>query len=273
MTKNVISIIILFTISILSTSCELTYNRSEEILDEAAKSTSFGNNEKVEVRDTQCEDNLQARLAPEFKASLFALNIEYTRDRSSSYNINTYLDPNKRTRVKDFLVDEIAVEPRRSREGVIHLENESVQDPRENFSNEIDDELSEYYAIEYRGYINAPNDSYTGRYQIGALSDDGVIVRLDGSSFLNDPQARAPHFHCEQKSIVVNENQAIPFSMDYFQGPRTYVANVLMWRRMSDENDFASCNRSRVNNSDGLRNDGWEVIPQDVITHDSGICQ
>ena len=288
MNKSNFTLILMLITTQFLMSCELSYNRSdqqeesapqEEIIREVSKESSIDkspltNQKTIEdaKNDNNCENELSKRLIPELKARLSVLNEEHTKKRSDTHKIDKYLVEENITEIKNFTVDEIKVEPRQSSEGVIHLEHEFVDDPREGLSQQNDGELSEYYTITYNGYINIPNESYEGEYQIAALSDDGVIITLDEKQVLTDGIAHAPRFTCELNSIIFRTNKPVKFEMKYYQAPRHKVANVLMWRKMDNEQDYEECGKKRFNHSDDVGN-GWEPIPSDVLFHDSGVCQ
>ena len=76
----------------------------------------------------------------------------------------SYKDPKNLIKVRDFMVEEVKVEPRMSIDGVVHFENERIIDPREHYTKqEQGDELSEYYTVHYSGHYS--NESYEGLYQ------------------------------------------------------------------------------------------------------------
>lgn len=251
---------------VLLTSCDLTYNQYD--VDKKSGNNGSGQ-DVVDTPELNPEDpvscELKDRLEPAVNAKLSILNAEYYRKTKYNRKITSYLDPEMSTIIREsFLVDQIDVEPRRYDEGVLHLEGESIIDPRNN------DELNEYYSISYNGYIRGISESYSGTYQIGILSDDGVILNIGGENLISRINAQAPRFNCASETIEVTAGELLELELHYFQGPRTNVANTLMWRKINDpsELDTSACDHYK-NDLNYLESTGWEVIPADVLAHEA----
>ena len=211
---------------------------------------------------------LSERLESKLAAKLVILNSNELVYKSARRHLTSYMDPNKTTVIKElFLVDQVDIAPREYDEGVLHLEHELIVDPRDN------GELNEYYGIEYNGYINVKNISYEGEYQIGLLSDDGILLEINNQVIIDNQGAHSPRFNCSKNTFNVEVGTPLKLKLNYFQGPKVRVANTLVWRKIEagQKRDYSLC-KKKLSNLDKLEDKGWEIIPQDVLTRDIGSC-
>ena len=146
--------------------------------------------------------------------------------------------------------------------------------------------LMEWFGIRYNSLLRLTANQQPGDYQLAILSDDGVIVSasVDGSGkltpLINNDDVHATKMGCATSAITMSADSHIPIQIDYFQGPRYYITNMLLWRRIPDrtvasspidpscgltgENSFYdSTKRPSVPNQNfqDLLNRGWEVVP------------
>jgi hypothetical protein len=144
----------------------------------------------------------------------------------------------------------------------------------------------EWFGIRYNSLLRLTANQPAGEYQLAILSDDGAIVSasVDGSgnltTVINNDGAHATEMGCAAQTITMSANSQIPIQIDYFQGPRYYITNMLMWRYipadadpsilndplcgLTGEDSFydATQNPSVPNqNFAALLSRGWEVVP------------
>jgi hypothetical protein len=282
--KNLSTSALTMTIILLLVSCDPSYNKYD--VSKAAGDVTGGENQTTPFVATpeitpeepvvdppvveppkKCE--LTDRLEPSLDASLSILDNAFNLGRNNKNRLSYYLDPSKSTVVNDsFLVDQIDTPARSYLQGVPHLEHEMLIDPRTN------NELNEYYSISYNGYIHTDSLSYQGTYQIALLSDDGVVLSIDGNKVINNPTDHAPTFNCAQDVITFEAGKPVSLKLDYYQGPRSLVANSLMWRKIDPSNVVSKtlCEK-KMRSTSQLEANGWEVIPREVLFRDLKTCE
>jgi len=104
------------------------------------------------------------------------------------------------------------------------------------------DTLVEYFALRYQSRLQLGVNDTPGKYQIGILSDDGAIVSadLDGhglQELLNNDGTHPSRFGCATRTVRFDNNTKLPIQLDYYQGPRYHIANILVWRQIPESAD------------------------------------
>lgn len=96
------------------------------------------------------------------------------------------------------------------------------------------DTLYEYFALKFKGNIQLSDSDRAGRYQLAILSDDGSILRMKPGqgweTVVNNDGQHPTRMGCATEPVVMNHGNAVPFELDYYQGPRHHIALMLMWR-------------------------------------------
>lgn len=152
--------------------------------------------------------------------------------------------------------------------------------------------LTEWFGIQYKSVLRLTSHNAPGNYQLASLSDDGSILYLDPTgtganpvAFINSDGLHAPKLACATSTLRMSANTHIPMQLDFFQGPRYHIANMLLWRRIPDALDptAASSLHDDACGAQGtdvffhvdqttsvpttayqdLLNRGWEVIPEE----------
>ncbi len=83
--------------------------------------------------------------------------------------------------------------------------------------------LFEWFGISYKGIIKIPAD---GEYTFKLISDDGAIFYLNGQKVIDNDGVHAISERTVTLSLTAGD---MSFTVDYFQGPRYYIALQLMW--------------------------------------------
>jgi hypothetical protein len=55
------------------------------------------------------------------------------------------------------------------------------------------------------------------------------------SAYINSNRYNSSRLACAVQSITFNRDSKIPLRLDYFQGPRTHIALVLLWRPVASD--------------------------------------
>lgn len=92
------------------------------------------------------------------------------------------------------------------------------------------DELFEWFHLDLSGFIELPE----GAYQFATLSDDGMRVTLNDEVIINHDGAHAPAYRCAQAPTIFVGGEKKRIRVEYFQGPRTQIAMVLLARPLTD---------------------------------------
>ncbi|MGE0762156.1 MAG: hypothetical protein AB7N80_02645 [Bdellovibrionales bacterium] len=141
--------------------------------------------------------------------------------------------------------------------------------------------LYEWFGIHFESQLQLASGQAPGRYQIGVLSDDGTMMSVGEPGFeqllINNDGWTPTRMRCATEAVELAAGQKLPFTLDYFQGPRYHIALVMVWRPWpaspADVND-PLCDRSGnsfwfdstqnpprpTSNYHALLSRGWQVI-------------
>jgi len=95
--------------------------------------------------------------------------------------------------------------------------------------------LYEWFAIRFSGlFVLGPQDA-AGPYQMAILSDDGSVLDVgDGVGgtrrLIDNDQWHPTRLGCATEPLEMSATSAVPFQLDYFQGPRYHIALIVLWR-------------------------------------------
>jgi hypothetical protein len=135
----------------------------------------------------------------------------------------------------------------------------------EYLKNRVGEKLIEWFSIKARGHIVLPATMEEGFYHIASVSDDGVRITIDGNVVLNNSNTHAQTTDC---SSLVEFKKGVEkdFVLDYFQGPRYYIALTTMIKKV----DPATYSKSKLcgsgNGPEALAKEGYSVIGPEWFT-------
>jgi len=92
--------------------------------------------------------------------------------------------------------------------------------------------LLEWFGIRFRGKIVIPAD---GKYNFKINSDDGARLYIDDQEVVNNDGVHPPK---ENSKEVTLKKGSHTIRVDYFQGPRFYIALQMFWKQPG-QNDWA----------------------------------
>jgi hypothetical protein len=143
--------------------------------------------------------------------------------------------------------------------------------------------LIEWFGIDMHSNLLLSGGDAEGYYQFAVLSDDGSILTIDtdapggGTVLVNNDNNHATKLGCAASAIRLKKNEARSIRMKYFQGPRTHIALMLLWRKVDvanaaldpscglsgpqlyfDSTVVPSAPKPAFND---LVNRGWKVVP------------
>ena len=107
--------------------------------------------------------------------------------------------------------------------------------------------LVEYFGIKFESNIQLTADDEEGTYEISVLSDDGARLKIKDpvddtwKEIVNNDGAHPTRMGCATRTIQMTRRTSIPMELVYYQGPRQHIANVMMWRKVSEAGKDSSC--------------------------------
>ncbi len=108
-------------------------------------------------------------------------------------------------------------------------------------TNEQDNTLYEYFALNFNGQIQLSENMPDGDYQMALLADDGAVLSLDtgeGQEVLIDNDGNHPtQMGCSTQRVTFEKGVPRSFNLKYYQGPRFHIALVVMWRPWPENED------------------------------------
>lgn len=140
--------------------------------------------------------------------------------------------------------------------------------------------LVEWFALNMNGVLKLSPTDEAGFYEIAIISDDGSRLFVgDGDSkreLINNDGAHSARMKCAATTINFTKETRLPLTYYYNQGPRTEIANVMVWRKSSRTDGKAEahalCGASSQtqfwnpkDSAEGpywahLKEDGWQII-------------
>ena len=109
--------------------------------------------------------------------------------------------------------------------------------------NDQQEKLIEYFGIKYQSALALSSQDEEGVYEIASLSDDGAVMKIfeNGqlTDFINNDGDHPSKLGCTSQRVTMTRNTVIPFELRYYQGPRTHISNMLLWRKVDAMNSAA----------------------------------
>lgn len=121
-----------------------------------------------------------------------------------------------------------------------------TQDVLKNDAGQI---LIEYFGLRFSTVIKLADTDPTGDYEFAVLSDDGVRMRAknaDGtwSEMINNDGDHPTRMGCSSSVVHFDRGTEVEIELDYYQGPRYHIANVLLWRPVAQAGLDSQCGKS-----------------------------
>ena len=92
-------------------------------------------------------------------------------------------------------------------------------------------ELVEWFGLKMHSTIKLAAGDAPGAYQFGVISDDGMTMAIVGQGqVLNNDGITPPRFAYANAPVQMVVGGGLPVEILYTQGPKIWIANVLMWR-------------------------------------------
>lgn len=99
--------------------------------------------------------------------------------------------------------------------------------------------MYEYFGLHMEGQLQLAATESPGLYQISLLSDDGAVLKVsDGvggwQTIVDNDGIHATRMACPLNLVQMQRETKLPFTLDYYQGPRYHISLVVMWRPLPD---------------------------------------
>jgi hypothetical protein len=157
----------------------------------------------------------------------------------SLHTAQEYVDKATRSRQRLFF-SEINVPTRMFTEGFSSQTSEVIKD-------DMGERLIEWFGIKFETGLRLTPEMSEGDYELASLGDDGVVVKakIDGEwqTVVGNDGDHPTRMGCSNTLIHMTRETLLPLEVTYYQGPRTQIANVLMWKKSdaSQVGKDASC--------------------------------
>jgi hypothetical protein len=144
--------------------------------------------------------------------------------------------------------------------------------------------LNEYFSLHFTGRLKTSKAEGSKVYQFAIISDDGAIFSIyNGSRYqeiVNNDGTHSAKLACSAIPVKVYPFTAlsIPFKLDYYQGPRSEIALILMYREWTDNTVeeplcgtegsaywFNPVNSAPQDPYKQLLTRGWKPVPDSMI--------
>lgn len=105
------------------------------------------------------------------------------------------------------------------------------------------DDLVEYFSMAFESRLQLGMSDVEGSYQLALLSDDGSRLYKENDDgewemLIDNDGTHSARLICSTDTLDLTMNSAVPFRIQYFQGPRTEIAFQLLWRQVGDDDDL-----------------------------------
>ncbi|MFN8789928.1 MAG: hypothetical protein ACK5Y2_00560 [Bdellovibrionales bacterium] len=94
--------------------------------------------------------------------------------------------------------------------------------------------LIEWFALKMSSVLKLAAADQEGYYELATISDDGSVLFLGSGAqqekWIDNDGAHSTRMKCASKALMLKRTSKIPMTYFYNQGPRTEIANVLVWK-------------------------------------------
>jgi hypothetical protein len=144
--------------------------------------------------------------------------------------------------------------------------------------------LLENFAFKFKTSIKLPAGAGVKKKQFAILADDGANLLVqdpitgEWSNNVNNDGLHSTRFACGAMPVSVGSDYLTPIEMQYYQGPRYYIAAVLVWRDWNGDQGDAWCGSTGdsvffdSSSSPSVAKEPWldilsrwEVVPANVM--------
>jgi len=117
------------------------------------------------------------------------------------------------------------------------------------------DPVLEWFNVSFASGVIAADSTEESQYEFAVLSDDGARLKIAGETYFDSPNPHPTKMLCHDggvhssgRWVSISEDHPVDIELDYFQGPRTQIALVLLWRKRNSQLE----NTSSIDQSCGV---------------------
>ncbi|MFZ4404516.1 MAG: hypothetical protein ACOYOK_10490 [Pseudobdellovibrionaceae bacterium] len=179
-------------------------------------------------------DNRSDHLKSGLTANLFY----QTKNSPRFYSTDDYMTKAKMSEQKLFFMD-LNVPTRLFNTGFMTSTRDVLKDDQ-------GQKLIEYFGLKFETVIRLSEDDAPGNYEFALLSDDGSKMTFLNSNKQNEVLIDNDGDHptkmgCSNKTIYMDDKTNLSSIIQYYQGPRMHIANVLLWRKSDTAGKDSAC--------------------------------
>ena len=163
-------------------------------------------------------------------------------------------------------------------------------------TDENGNKLVEYFSLHLKSSLVLAPGQAAGNYQLAMIADDGSNFKLLNANGGYDKLfgyegLTSARFTCASSPISLQAGRAVPFQLNYYQGPRYHIAVMLLWRPVNANTPAESlCNvngdgastdpnfwfnllttpSTPTSNFNALLSRGWKVVAPENFLLQSG---
>ena len=97
--------------------------------------------------------------------------------------------------------------------------------------------LDQFFALRFQSVLTLAEDQEPGFYELALLADDGAVMSVhDGNDYqvvVDNDGIHPTKMGCGD-TIYIDKDTELDVQIDYFQGPRNFLALIPMWRKVDD---------------------------------------
>lgn len=157
-------------------------------------------------------------------------SIHYLDSTQPQYSKSSDVIRNGQRVNADLFLSSVNVQPREFTAGFVSDGGAGIKDSNGQL-------LVEWFGLNLDSQLKLADGEAPGDYQLAVLSDDGATLKLKNSSGVFEPLIESEGAHsaklaCATKVVEMKSSTRLPMNLTYFQGPRTHIALMVMWRKI-----------------------------------------
>lgn len=101
--------------------------------------------------------------------------------------------------------------------------------------------VTEWFGLTLDSNLRLTEGDEPGLYQLALISDDGATLDIqqneDWVRWVDADGTHSSRLACSELTLQLDRSSSVPIKLDYYQGPRTEIALMLMWRKVDSANE------------------------------------
>ncbi len=184
-------------------------------------------------------------------------------------NLDRYMQPGAVLLESPLYVQNLDVPTRLFTEGFPTMSGGLVKDDAGNT-------LLEHFHFNLESGLTLGDLHEEGLYQFAMLSDDGVRLEIDDTTYLEETNKTPTKLVCGTTQVYLRRGEVRDLRVQYFQGPRNHIALQMLWRKVTSQTpretlcgeagneewfDYLAAMPTPNHKYRQLQSRGWSVVP------------